>query len=61
MRRRAAKAFPKEMRKDIGRALKPPTPEQQQAAMEAEVEQRVRGLGLAVIKAKEILRVGRSS
>jgi hypothetical protein len=57
MRRRAAKAFPKEMRKDIERALEPPTPEQK----EAEVEQRVRGLGLAVIKAKEILRVGRSS
>jgi hypothetical protein len=57
MRRAAARKFPKEMRKDIERALKPPTPEQK----EAEVEQRVRGLGLAVIKAQEILRVGRSS
>ena len=47
-RRAVAKRYPKQMRKEVARALKP-------QAVEELTEERVRGMGMILVKAKELL------
>jgi len=53
-RRAVAKRYPKQMRREIADALKPqPAPTVQELT-----EERARGLGIVVVKAKELLGMG---